>query len=237
MSSHDPTFSPVAPSGQALIESLVFLVTAAALVVLTQMFFHQAEVSRQAPLSAWFDLQRCAAAPQGCGPNESSAQYVSLLTASNDRVPPYQGRSLRDQPLADTSGVRLVDRVSQTLQRFSHQTAETIFGLPEARRLSRVTSTISLGSEGPKGQSAIAMVGQDWSATGTALALSRVAQGATPSATLAQVSSAAYMPITGLLMPGLEAIGLESGSSEFRRSFHRLTSLSPFPGTLAPSGR
>lgn len=237
MPPHDPTFSPAAPFGQALIESLVFLVAAAALVALTQIFFHQAEVSRQAPLSAWFDLQRCAAAPQACGPNGSSAQYVSVLAASKDRVIPYQGQSLRDQPLADTSGGRLVDRISQTLQRFSHQTAETLFGLPEARRLTRVTSTVSFGSEGPKGQAAIAMVGQDWSAAGTALALSRVAQGATPSATLAQVSSAAYLPVTGLLMPGLEAIGLESGSSEFRRGFHRMTSLSPFPGTLAPSGR
>jgi len=237
MPPHDPTFSPAAPFGQALIESLVFLVAAAALVALTQIFFHQAEVSRQAPLSAWFDLQRCAAAPQACGPNGSSAQYVSVLAASKDRVIPYQGQSLRDQPLADTSGGRLVDRISQTLQRFSHQTAETLFGLPEARRLTRVTSTVSFGSEGPKGQAVIAMVGQDWSAAGTALALSRVAQGATPSATLAQVSSAAYLPVTGLLMPGLEAIGLESGSSEFRRGFHRMTSLSPFPGTLAPSGR
>ena len=237
MPPHDPTFSPVVPCGQALIESLVFLVTAAALLTLTQIFFHQAEVSRQAPLSAWFDLQRCAAAPQGCLPAGSSAQYVSLLTASKDRVIPYQGQSLRDQPLADTSGGRLVDRVSQTLQRFSHQTAEALFGLPEARRLTRVTSTVSFGSKGPKGQAAVAMVGQDWSAVGTALTLSRVAQGATPSATLAQVSSAAYIPITQLLMPGLEAIGLESGSSEFRRSFHRMASLSPFPGTLAPSGR
>lgn len=236
MPPHNPAPSDAAPCGQALIESLVFLVTAAALLSLTQIFFHQAEVSRQAPLSAWFDLQRCAAAPEACTANGSPAQYVSLLTTPKDRASIYQGQSLRDQPLADTSGGRLVDRISQSLQRFSHQTAESLFGLPEARRLTRITSTVSL-HKGPTSQAAVAMVGQDWSAAGTAPTLVRVAQGANPSATLAQVSSGAYIPVTQLLMPGLEAIALESGSSEFRRRFHRVTSLSPFPGTLTPSGR
>ena len=224
-----------APSGQALVEALVFLVSAAALLGLSQVLWRQAELARQAPLSAWFDLQRCRALSSACPSQDQLSSYGARLTDTANRPAPYVTRAALDQPLADTSGTRVLERISGALWQFSSNAASSTFGLPDAQRLVRVKATLSVPSGGPQAHASIAMISHDWSASDQGVALSRVARGATPSATLAQLSSAAYFPVTALLMPGLEAIGLESGSGEFRRHFHRPTSLAPFPGTLVPS--
>jgi hypothetical protein len=142
-----------------------------------------------------------------------------------------------DAPIADTSGTRVLDRISGTLWRFTSNTASTTFGLPDAQRLVRVRAELSVPDHGQKSAASVAMVSNDWAASDRGLVLSRVSRGSTPINAMAQLSSAAYFPVTGLLMPGLEAIGLESGSAEFRRSFHGPGALLPFPGTLAPAQR
>jgi hypothetical protein len=229
--------SPRPPHGQALIETLVFVVTAAVVIGLTQVLWRQGEVSRQAPLSAWFDLQRCQALGALCTRAEPTSGYGSRLTGHEDRSSPYQTQVRLDQPVADTSGTRVLDRISSALWRFSSQAASSTFGLPDAQRLMRAKAEVSAVSGGPQATASVAMIAHDWAASDSGTAASRVAQGATPSAFLAQVSSGVYFPVTDVLMPGLEAIGLESGSSEFRRHFHRPLSLAPFPGTTAPGQR
>ena len=225
------------PQGQALIEALVFIVTAAVVVGLIQALWRQAEVARQAPLAAWFDLQRCQALGPLCVVADPTSGYGPRLTSHADRSSPYQTQVRLDQPIADTSGTRVLDRISAALWRFSSRAASSTFGLPDAQRLMRAKAEVSAVSDGPKATASVAMIAHDWAASDSGTAVSRIAQGATPSAFLAQVSVGVYLPVTDLLMPGLEAIGLESGSAEFRRNFRRPLSLAPFPGTSAPVQR
>lgn len=225
------------PRGQALIEALVFVASAAALLALSHHLWNQADLARQAPLSAWFDLQQCRAVPSACPAQRQLSGYGPSISTATDRPVRYESRTLLDAPIADTSGTRVLDRISGALWRFSSNTASTTFGLPDAQRLVRVKTELSVPNNGQKSAASVAMVSNDWAASDRGLVLSRVSRGSTPISAMAQLSSAAYFPVTGLLMPGLEAIGLESGSAEFRRSFHGPGALLPFPGTLAPAQR
>lgn len=247
----------VPPHGQAFIESLVFVGAAAMLLALSQWLLRQAEVSRQSSLAAGFQVQRCAVSSAFCSGSENASGYSGLLQSpygavqslpslsrpsSSAQSGPVASTALGlrgfsdqyrvDQPVADAAGTRRLDQISGAMWRFTQQTASSLFGLPDAQRLVRVEAELSLPqAPGLKARSRVALAGQDWAASGSSAILARVSRGATPSAPLQQVVTTAYMPVTHVLMPGLDAIGLESGSALFRSQFHRQTQLRPFPGT------
>lgn len=137
-----------------------------------------------------------------------------------------------DLPRVDGADTNLLAKLSDIFRRFGMGSGPALFGLPSPDQLTRSTVHTTMWSSRapavtPMGlpkismSSRVAMISDSWAASDRPEFFSRVDHGKTPSSIVAGSVEAFYIPAKDLLMPVMDAVGLESGTSAFRSSFHR----------------
>ncbi len=147
-----------------------------------------------------------------------------------------------DLPRVDGADKNLLAKLSDLFRGFSMASGPAIFGLPSPDQLTRSTvNTVLWASRSPVFEQAgmprlsmssrLAMISDSWAASDRSDVAARVNRGQTPSAIVAGSVEAFYLPAKDVLMPVLDAVGLESGTSAFRHGFHRPDHDSVFSNT------
>ncbi|NBT74644.1 MAG: hypothetical protein EBQ76_03945 [Betaproteobacteria bacterium] len=221
------------PDGQACVELIVLSVALVLLLAVARAIVGIAHQSLASVEAARFDLDRCRILVSECPTYQRSSQYSAYSEAKSmplkfDQDPAVRSSPVNsfvvsgDSPSADVSGKGVLDKVGLSLGGFLQGTAEDLFRLPGARQLLRVSAK---GSTAPWGfspqQTRLAVMGETWGSSGLSEASNRVAHGSEPSPSVALAVSSAQAVGKDVLLPVFEGIGLESGSSTFRHSFHR----------------
>ena len=237
-----------APQGQALVEGLVVMGVLAGLLLVATIAWRMGADAQLISRVAHRDVMACHAMGGECRQFLTSqspwmadphAQIQSLTLAEGaDRAGVI--RRHVDQPMAEVSGVSVMDRLARALGGFRDEAASSLFRLPPSHRLVRTHAGDSqfdppASTVGQGRVSSIALAVHDWSSESDAETLSRVQSGADPLPWLADAWRWSYAPVTGVLMPTLEWLGLESGSEALRSRFHQ-ADIGAFPSTTVSRG-
>ena len=140
---------------------------------------------------------------------------------------------LVDLPRVDGADKNLIGKLANALRGFSLKAGPLIFGLPAPDQLTRSKVQTVLWKSGASLPSGIAMppihqtsrlaiISDSWSADTGSHFVARVRAGEHPLGLLSSAASAAYFPAKDLLMPVMDAVGLESNTQAFRGSFHNI---------------
>lgn len=138
-----------------------------------------------------------------------------------------------DLPRVDGADKNLLTKLADAFRGFGMKAGPLIFDLPSPDQLTRSTVRTALwGSRGtgsgypqmPTIQltSRVAMISDTWAASDRTDASRRIGLGESPASVVHTALDALYIPGKDLLMPVLDAIGLESGTGAFRGAFHRV---------------
>jgi hypothetical protein len=237
-----------APQGQALVEGLVVMGVLAGLLMVVTIAWRMGADAQLISRVAHRDAMACHAIGGECQQFLTSqspwmadphAQIQSLTLAEGaDRAGGIRRHA--DQPMAEVSGVSVMDRLARALGGFRDEAASSLFRLPPSHRLVRTHARSSQldpsnSANGQGRMSSLALAVHDWSSESDAETLSRVQSGADPLPWLADAWRWSYAPVTGVLMPTLEWLGLESGSEALRSRFHQ-ADISAFPSTTVSRG-
>ncbi len=144
---------------------------------------------------------------------------------------PNDIRLLIDLPKIDGSDKSLLSRLADAFRGFGLKAGPLIFGLPAPDQLTRstvetvlwrTTTKLPSGIEMPsiRQTSKVALISDSWSANNAGQFVARVKTGEHPAQLLSAAASIAYFPAKDLLMPVLDAVGLESNTRAFRDAFH-----------------
>lgn len=230
-----------APGGQALVEGLVILGLLAGLTGMALTFWRLGSDAQMVSRVAHRDAMACHALGPSCTRLLRTQSPWALDSREPMRSTPADGQRPSglerrfDQPIAQVSGQSVMDQLGRALAGFRSNTVESLFKLPESHRLIRAHASEPQNQTGRGRFSAsVAVTSHDWSSENEAQALSRVESGSNPLPWLADAWGLSYSPVSEVLMPTMEWVGLESGSESFRKRFHRFNGLQPFPTTTAP---
>ena len=138
-----------------------------------------------------------------------------------------------DLPRVDGADKNLLGKLVDAFRGFSLKAGPLIFGLPAPDQLTRSTvQTILWRSETPlpsklaipslRQTSRLALISDAWSANTRSHFNERVREGEHPFALLNSTAAMAYAPAKDVLMPLMDAVGLESNTQAFRGAFHRV---------------
>jgi hypothetical protein len=144
-----------------------------------------------------------------------------------------------DMPRVDGADKSLLSKLADAFRGFGLKAGPLIFGLPSPDQLTRSTvetvlwrsnAQLSSGIQMPplRQVSKVAMISDSWSADGAQQFLSRVRTGEHPAQLLTSAASIAYFPAKDLLMPVMDAVGLESNTQAFRGAFHDVNTDAPY---------
>jgi hypothetical protein len=230
-----------APGGQALVEGLVILGLLAGLMGMALTFWRLGSDAQMVSRVAHRDAMACHALGPSCSRLLRTQSPWALDSRQPIRSTPADGQHPGelergvDQPIAQVSGQSVMEQLGRALAGFRSNTVESLFTLPESHRLIRTHASQPKHQTRRGGFSAsVAVTSHDWSSESDAQTLSRVQSGSNPLPWLADAWGLSYSPVSEVLMPTMEWVGLESGSASFRRGFHRFNGLQPFPTTTAP---
>jgi len=237
-----------APRGQALIEGLVIMGILAGLLLTATIVWRLGADAQLVSRVAHRDAMACHAMGGECQQLLTSQSpwmadpdaRIQSLSLGEDAGRAGGIRRHADHPMAEVSGVSVMDRLSRALSGFRDETGSSLFGLPPSHRLVRTHARSSLldpsvSADGQGRISSLALAIHDWSSESDAEILSRVQSGADPLPWLADAWRWSYAPVTGVLMPTLEWLGLESGSEALRSRFHQ-PEIGVFPSTTVSRG-
>jgi len=172
------------------------------------------------------------------------------------RLPEYAGSYRLEGALRSESAIRLstdiarVDGSDQSLMQrlgtvfrdFGQRAGPALFDLPSPNHLIRSSVTTTLWATPHPTPSRswvpridvrarLALVSDSWAALDTAQFTARVQEGSSPSDLLRQGVVAMYLPAKDVLMPVMEVLGLDAGTSSFREAFHQVATDIPLAGT------
>jgi hypothetical protein len=180
----------------------------------------------------------CDSRPGFCRGSSSEAQHqirdAYLLGRFRDYVQrPEDIRLSIDLPRVDGAEKGLLSKLANAFRGFGMKAGPLIFSLPAPDQLTRSTVETALwraGLELPneiripaiQQSSRLALISDAWSADDLGQFVSRVRTGEQPAALLSTAASAAYFPAKDLLMPVMDALGLEPDTKPFRRAFHNV---------------
>ncbi len=147
-----------------------------------------------------------------------------------------------DLPRVDGADRNLLDKLADAFRSFTLKAGPALFSLSSPDQLTRSTVTAELwggrsnvadGRLMPHLQmtSRLALISDSWSASSAPEFHQRVSLGQTPSRVADTALSALYIPAKDILMPTLDVVGLESGTSAFRNRFHRPELDQPYGST------
>jgi hypothetical protein len=135
-----------------------------------------------------------------------------------------------------------MQRLGTVFRDFGQRAGPALFDLPSPNHLIRSSVTTTLWATPHPTPSRswvpridvrarLALVSDSWAALDTAQFTARVQEGSSPSDLLRQGVVAMYLPAKDVLMPVMEVLGLDAGTSSFREAFHQVATDIPLAGT------
>ena len=226
------------PAGQSLIELIVLLgVLASSLVAIVLLGF-VGDSGIRTTIAARVAAFDCDRRPGFCKDeavdSEANARETYSLGRFRDYVQPRDDVQLSiDLPRVDGAEKNLLLKLSEAFRNFGMKAGPLIFGLSAPDQLTRSTVTTKVWRSGvalPNGfelptlrqSSRLALISDAWSADTNSQFAARVKAGEQPLSLLSGAASVAYFPAKDVLMPVMDAVGLESNTRAFRNAFHRV---------------
>ena len=226
------------PKGQSLVELVILLGVMSVLISSVVLVGFVGDSGIRTSLAARIAAFDCDSRPGFCRQESFEAERRMresyLLGKFRDylQVPEDVGL-LVDLPRVDGADKNLIGKLANALRGFSLKAGPLIFGLPAPDQLTRSkVQTVLWKSDAslPSGiampsihqTSRLALISDPWSADTGSHFVARVRAGEHPLGLLSSAASAAYFPAKDLLMPVMDAVGLESNTQAFRGSFHNI---------------
>jgi hypothetical protein len=228
-----------APTGQALIESVVVIAAFASLLTGLYLIYNSAKVGHLLLESVRLDADRCMVAGQLCDASPMPSSYVQLLGehgAQHATLLQRRAFEIRRETTLSNSDIAWsqgISRAGMALSQNFRNGLSGLFGLPETTsvRMSKgIVNSRDLSIGGPGRHFQLASGPDEWRSSGEEQER-RVRKGAEPIPLIARVIEGAFFPTKDLLMPAVDFIGLEKGTAAYRESFHRSDWLRPLQGT------
>jgi hypothetical protein len=224
------------PVGQSLIELIILLGVMSLLLTTVVLVGFIGDSGIRTSLAARVAAFDCDRQPGFCRDGslepERRVRENYLLGKFRDyvQVPEDVGLSV-DLPRVDGADKNLLGKLADALRGFSLKAGPLIFGLPSPDQLTRSTvQTVVWRSEARlpsqvrmptiRQTSRLALISDSWSAGTSQHFAARVKAGEHPSGLLSGAASIAYFPAKDLLMPVMDAVGLEANTRAFRNAFH-----------------
>lgn len=224
------------PNGQSLIELTMLLGILSLLLTALVLVGFVGDSGIRTTLAARVAAFDCDSRPVFCRDQSSEtaqrARESYLLGRFRDYLQtPEDVRLSVDLPRVDGADKNLIGKLADALRGFSLKAGPLIFGLPSPDQLTRSTiqtvlwrSRVSLPGEvqmpAISQTTRLALISDSWSADTRSHVMSRVRAGEQPIGLLSGAASVAYFPAKDVLMPVLDAVGIESNTQAFRSAFH-----------------
>jgi hypothetical protein len=237
-------FNVRSPHGQSLIELIILLGVLSVLMTAVVLVGFVGDSGIRTSLAARVAAFDCDSQPGFCREGSSEPERRMregyLLGKFRDYVQAPQDVKLSvDLPRVDGADKNLLDKLAGALRGFSLKAGPLIFGLPSPDQLTRSTvQTVVWRSEARlpsevriptlRQTSRLALISDSWSADTRQHFAARVRDGEHPIGLLSGAASVAYFPAKDLLMPLLDAVGLESNTQAFRNAFHQVNPDIPY---------
>lgn len=224
------------PNGQSLIELTMLLGILSLLVTSLVLVGFVGDSGIRTTLAARVAAFDCDSRPGFCRDRSLETAQRSresyLLGKFRDYLQaPEDVRLSVDMPRVDGADKNLIGKLADALRGFSLKAGPLIFGLPSPDQLTRSTvqtvlwrSNVKLPGEVQMAAisqtTRLALISDSWSADTRSQVMIRVKAGEHPIGLLSGAASVAYFPAKDVLMPVMDAVGLESNTQAFRRAFH-----------------
>lgn len=236
-----------AAKGQSMIELVIVLAVMSLFMSMLVLLGFIGDSGIRTSLSARIAAFDCDSRPGFCrGDAQQSEQSMrdGYLQGNfrNYLQKPDDIRLSVDLPKVDGSDKSLLARLADAFRAFGLNAGPLIFGLPSPDQLTRSTveavlwradTRLPSGIEMPlmRQTSRVAMISDSWSADSALQFLARVKAGEHPGQLLSNAAALAYFPAKDLLMPVMDAVGLEANTHSFRGAFHNINPDTPYANT------
>lgn len=234
----------LSPRGQSMVELVILLAVMSLLMTAVVLLGFVGDSGVRTSLAARLAAFDCDSRPGFCrGDVQQSQQQMRdgylLGNFRNYLQKPDDIRLSIDLPRVDGADKSLLSKLADAFRGFGLKAGPLIFGLPTPDQLTRSTvetvlwrasTRLTGGIEMPslRQTSRVAMISDSWAADGAQQFAARVKTGEHPAQLLSSAASLAYFPAKDLLMPVMDAVGLESNTQSFRGAFHNINADVPY---------